>query len=128
MKVLAALFLAVLVQAIAVGQSNDESNQQQKVCAMLAASLLDRMVHALSTSPEATQGRTAASIYGDRYSAGDSTCYMAIEYQVTDNNQRNCSFLTLARVPFKNDADRRQTKAAETRWCREHNTPSSHET
>ena len=116
MKPLAALLFVVLVQAGAVGQANDESNQKQRLCAMAADQLLNVMFHAFRSTPE-TMPR-GASIYGDHYSTEDSTCYMAIEYQVTDNNQRNCSFLTLARVPFKNDADRPQMKVAETRWCR----------
>ena len=76
---------------------------------MLATNLLDTMVNVLN-SPEGTQGSTAASIYGDRYSARDSKCYMAIEYQISDDSQRDCSFLTLARVPLKNDPDRPQMK------------------
>src|SRR5215469_726797 len=118
MKALAALLLLVLVQGIAVGQSKDESNQKQKVCAMLAAQWLKTLVHAMSNSPEAAQGSTAASVYGDRYSADNNTCYMATEYQVPDNSGRDCSFLTLARLPLKDDPNRGQMKVAETGWCR----------
>jgi hypothetical protein len=117
-KALAALLFVALVQAIAVGQSTDESNQKQAVCAMLAAQLLKTMAHAISNTPRAAQGSTAASVYGDRYSGDDNTCSMAIEYQVPDNSARDCSFLTLARVPLKNDPNRGQMKVAETGWCR----------
>ena len=118
MKALNALFLVVLIQGMAVGQSQDNLNQQKAMCSMMAAQLLKTLVHAMATTPEAAQGNTAASVYGARYSADDSTCYMATEYQVSDNNQRDCSFLTLAAVPFKNDATRPQMKVAETGWCR----------
>lgn len=43
---------------------------------------------------------------------------MATEYQVPDNSGRDCSFLTLARLPLKNDPNRGQMKVAETGWCR----------
>ena len=118
MRVLTALFLVVIVQAEAIGQANDESHQKQQMCATMAHRLLNLTFHAFSSTPETMPQVTGASIYGARYSADDSTCYMATEYQVRDNNQRDCSFLTLARVPFKNDADRPQMKVAETQWCR----------
>ena len=115
MKSLAALFVVVLVQTIVVGQSTDESKEKQKMCGMVAASALNTMMHTFSAT-DIPKG-TAASIYGSRYSAEDSTCYAAMQYQVTDNNRRNCSFLTLIRVSFAPDPDRRPTKAAEIGWC-----------
>jgi hypothetical protein len=118
MKALAALLLVVLLQSVAVGQSKDESNQKHDICAMLATQLMTQLIHAVSSSPDVAQGSTATSVYGDRYSAAANTCYMAIQYQVPDNSGRECSFLTLARVPLKNDPNRGQMKVAETRWCR----------
>jgi hypothetical protein len=119
MKALTALFLVVLVQGMAVGQSQDNLNEQKAKCSMMAHLLLKTLVRGISTTPEVAQGNTAATVYGDRYSADDSTCFMAIEYQVPDNGGRDCSFLTLATVAFKNDLPNRgQMKVAETRWCR----------